>query len=351
MRKLFLLLIAVALFTMTGAQTNLITNGSFENDFWPSRQPGSKVFARSVDYAEPARVAQYFNEKTEAYWPKITDATPSPVFDTESGIWYLRNIINYNYVRLYVDTLKPNTPDGSRCLTFHNTKYSGTNTPARNVSANTPYSHTAFQRVSLNNSKKYDLSFSYMKMDSLLGTASGTTNLRTDNFATRFVAGIVSSTDPTSPLDFTYVVDIPIPVTGDESWKDTTILLDLPLLIEANEILDFSTSAIIFGLQTKTDPESTVTYTMLPGQMSIDNIVLKEASTVDVLPVNKSINFRVQNKTLIVNDVIKSVQVYDLLGNLLHQNMKVSNNEVYKFKTTGTYLVRLDDKAAKVIVY
>ncbi|MDY0082602.1 MAG: hypothetical protein RBR74_05415, partial [Ignavibacteriaceae bacterium] len=167
----------------------------------------------------------------------------------------------------------------------------------------------------------------------------------------RFVAGIVTSPDPPSPLDFTSVVDIPIPVTGDESWKDTTILLDLPLLIEANEILDFSTSAIIFGLQTKTDPESTVTYTMLPGQMSIDNIVLKEASTVDVLPVNKSINFRVQNKTLIVNDVIKSVQVYDLLGNLLHQNMKVSNKEVYKFKTTGTYLVRLDDKAAKVIVY
>lgn len=349
MKKLFLLIISISLFTSTGAQTNLITNGSFENDFWPSRQPGTYVFARDIAYSEPARVAEYFNSQTEKYWPKIDDTT-QPQFDTEFGVWYMRNSGTYNYIRLYVDALKPTPPQGAKCLTFHNTKYYGT--ASRNQQALTPFQHVGFQKVSLDNTKKYQLSFSYMKMDSLIGAANGTANYKTQNYASRFVAGIVCSTEPTTPLDYSFIVNIPIPAAGDELWKDTVIVFDLPALIEQNGVRNFTSSAILFGLQTQEDVESTSTYTMMPGQMSIDNVVLKEYIVSHVDNIDLSVNYKIVNKDLIVNDGVNSVRIYDMLGSLVCQKSGIEPSQtVYTFKTAGTYILKLNDKTTKVVVY
>lgn len=254
-----------------GDPNNYIVNGSFEEDFYPMRKPGTNIFAKSIAYGEPLRVAGFFSEKTEKYWPKIEDIAVAdlPEIPTESGIWYYCNSDTWNYTRIYIDELKE-TPYGDKVLTFHNTGTTHNSEEARTRSARTPFQHTAIQRVSLDNNKLYQLYFSYLKVDELPG--SGTTVH--DNHITRFIVGIVSSTDPTT--EATFSVDITVPPAGDETWKDFNVTFDLPALKAANPALDFSTSAIIFGIQTKEDPGSAATYSMLPGQISIDNVILRE---------------------------------------------------------------------------
>lgn len=332
------LILASFYFTNVMAQGNLIVNGGFEDDFTPSRKPGTNIYLRPVAYSEPARIAEYFDVSTQAYWPKIDDAT-TPVFNTANGIWYHRHTDTYNYVRLYVDELK-NTPYGDKCLTFHNV---GSTNTARVWQASTPFQHVAVQKISLDNTKKYNLSFSYLRMDSLLGVASGTKNARTDNFAVRFVAGVVSSTASSAP----YVVDIPIPAAGEEMWENASITLDLPALIAGTPTLDFTTSAIIFGLQVLKNESGH----MLPGQISIDNVVLIE----DILNSNTQIptlqNYRIDNRRLIVNDAVHSIQVFDAAGGLVYQNRYVTAGQsVYTFDSSGVYLVKLNDKVEKIVV-
>jgi hypothetical protein len=246
---------------------NLIVNGNFEDDFEPSRKPASVIFSQTIGYAEPARIAKYFNSKTEPYWPKIDDAT-TPTFDTENGIWYLVNSDNWSYTRLYIDERK-NTPYGDKAFTLHNTGVNH-NEEARSRGAHTPFQYLSAQRVSLDNNRSYTLSFSYLRVDGLVGPSGSTVS----NHVTRFVAGIVSSTDTTVPLEATFSIDVPIPAEGDETWKDFEVTFDLPALIANNPGLDFSTSAIIFGIQTKENPSATTAHSMLPGQMSIDNVSL-----------------------------------------------------------------------------
>lgn len=349
MKKLLFFITLIGLFGTTQAQTNMITNGSFENDFWPTRQPGTYIFGRDIAYSEPARVAEYFDLETKPYWPKIDDAT-TPVFNVESGVWYLRNSGNYNYVRLYVDALKPLPADGNKCLTFHNTKYYGTAT--RNQQALIPFQHVGFQRVKLDNSKKYLLSFSYMKMDSLIGATSGTTtNYKTENYATRFVAGVVSATELSVPLDYSYVVDIPIPVLGDEMWKDTAIVLDLPALITEKSNLDFDLSAIIFGLQTQEDIESTSTYTMMPGQMSIDNIKLVEYIESDVTDLINSRKINIVDRRLYVLESVNSLQIFSLMGSKIYEKINLSPGTIDDvFMNPGFYLIKTDGIIRKVLV-
>ena len=345
MRKIFYLVCAMfasVWFINTIAQNNLIVNGGFEDDFTPSRKPGTNIYLRPVAYSEPARIAGYFDVSTQAYWPKIDDAT-TPVFNTANGIWYHRHTDTYNYVRLYVDELK-NTPYGDKCLTFHNVGSGTTSTPEVRVhQAISPFQHVAVQKISLDNTKKYNLSFSYLRMDSLLGVASGTKNARTDNYAVRFVAGVVSSTASSAP----YVVDIPIPAAGEEMWKNASITLDLPALIAGTPTLDFTTSAIIFGLQVLKNESGH----MLPGQISIDNVVLIE----DILNSNTQIptlqNYRIDNRRLIVNNAVHSIQVFDAAGGLVYQNRYVTAGQsVYTFDSSGVYLVKLNDKVEKIVV-
>ena len=314
---------------------NLIQNGSFEEDFIPSRKPGQAIYTLTDIYAEPARIAGFFDAETQPYWPKMDDVT-TPVFNTANGIWYHRHSDIYSHVRLYVDTYKV-APDGDKCLTFHNV---GSTNTARVWQASTPFQHAAAQRVILDNAKKYLLSFSYRRADLLQGPGVS----KTSNDATRFVAVIASSTDPS---DYTYVVDIPVPAEGDEVWKNMEITLDLPALITENAMLDFTSSTIIFGLQTKLNDSGH----MLPGQMSIDNIVLKENLYSSVVQHLAAVGYRLYNKTLIINDAVQSVQVFDIAGGLLYQNSLVpAGQPIYMFDASGVYLVKLNDNTSKVVV-
>ena len=320
---------------------NIIRNGSFEYDFMPSRKPGHAIYSLTDIYAEPMRVTEYFNTKTEKYWPKYNNLTIAelPVFDTEIGIWYIRNSYAYNYVRLYVDTHK-NTPNGNKCLTFHNV---GNTVVDKNWQASTPFQHVAAQRVSLDNTKKYTLSFSYRKLDVLQGVGTNTTS----NNATRFVAGIVSSTNPSNPKDYTYVVDIPIPEIDNQGWKDTVFTLDLPALIDEKRVLDFTASAIVFGLQTKTNDSGH----MLPAQISIDNIVLKEELFTNNKQIQTPRDYRVHNRKLIVGNTVHSIQVFDIAGGLVYQKRNVAAGQsVYTFNAQGVYLVKLNGKTNKILV-
>lgn len=248
------------------AQGNLIVNGSFEDDFHPMRKPGTAIYGGNIAYAEPMRIASYFNPKTEQYWPKHVDGIPNadlPTFDTENNIWYFGNRHQYSHLRLYIDELKE-TPFGNKTLTFLNVR---ADNAAQVQGATTPFHYTAVQRVNLDNSKVYKLNFSYLRADVVRGPSGAPAN----NHVTRFIAGIVSFTDTSTPLDASFSVDVPIPLAGDETWKGYEVEFDLPALIAANPGFDFSTSAIIFGIQTETGE-----YLMMPGQISIDNVRLKE---------------------------------------------------------------------------
>lgn len=244
-----------------GDPVNLIVNGSFEEDFVPMRKPGQVIYLYSNVYAQPARVASFFDAETQPHWPKIDDAT-SPVFDTENGIWYLGNRDGYNYMRLYIDDQKV-TPYGSRVLTFHNV---GTTSAGRGQGAETPFHYTAVQRVSLRNNRSYEFTFSYSRVEELPGPGGRIE----PNSITRFIAGIVASNDTSDPLDASFSVDVPVPGVGDSEWKDFQVVFDIPAIIAEKPELDFSSAAIIFGIQTKGDTETI----MLPGQISIDNVSL-----------------------------------------------------------------------------
>jgi hypothetical protein len=249
----------------------LIENGGFEEDFVPMRKPGSPIFNYKDVYGQPARINSYFSENTMPYWPKIDDKT-MPTFSTRNGIWYLCNSDNYHFLRLYVDDQKQ-TVEGNKVMTMHNVGASHNTDASRQRGAETPFQYTLTQRISLDNNSVYTISFSYFRANELPGPGNGITG----NFVSKFIVGLVSSTD-TKRVDSnpTYYVEIPLPDSGDESWKSFETNFDLPSLISANPELDFSISAIVFGIQTKVDPESSLKYSMLPGQISIDDVKLLE---------------------------------------------------------------------------
>ncbi|MGI6074439.1 MAG: DUF4855 domain-containing protein [Fermentimonas sp.] len=247
-----------------GSPNNVVVNGGFEDDFVQMRKPGSPIFTLKT-YGEPLRIANYFSPKTEPFFPKYQDVEPYKTFDTENGIWYVKNPSTGWSNRIYIDNKKL-TPYGSKVLTIHNVGYDGKKHGV-NGSAFSPFYITACQFVELDNLLTYKLQFSYLKEEELIGP----NNTITDNNITRFVVGINSSTDKSNTLEATFAVDVPIPPDGDDEWKNFEVSIDLPALIASNPELDFTKSAILFGIQTKVVPDLNEN-SMMPGQISIDNV-------------------------------------------------------------------------------
>jgi hypothetical protein len=344
MKKLLLILAILNVCVYANAQTELIVNGSFEDDFWPSKQPGTAVYAEQT-YAEPLRVVDYFDEKTQGTYPTM-GAAPYDTYDTDKGIWFLLNPTGWYYARAYTNATL-DTTEGSKCMTIRNVGYGGAND--RTDHAYSPFKHTVFQRVSLNNASKYTLTFKYKKSDLLAGPSSSFV----ENKLSRFVVGIVSSQE-VGTREYSYFVDISVPVFGDEAWKDGEVIFDLPNILKDKPNLDFSNSAIFFGIQTEVGPPHATSgfLSLLSAAISFDAVSLKgnEASSVRNYKVVEKIS--VNDKNLFVKQNVKNLQVFDVTGLQIFNlsNVDAGSQSVFTFSSAGVYIINVDGETGKFLV-
>lgn len=344
MKKLLLILAILNVCVYANAQTELIVNGSFEDDFWPSKQPGTAVYAEQT-YAEPLRVVDYFDEKTQGTYPTM-GAAPYDTYDTDKGIWFLLNPTGWYYARAYTNATL-DTSEGSKCMTIRNVGYGGAND--RTDHAYSPFKHTVFQRVSLNNASKYTLTFKYKKIDLLAGPSSSFV----ENKLSRFVVGIVSSQE-VGTREYSYFVDISVPVFGDEAWKDGEVVFDLPNILKDKPNLDFSNSAIFFGIQTEVGPPHATSgfLSLLSAAISFDAVSLTaiDASSVHSLKAGEKIS--VSNKSVLLKQNILDLQIYDVTGSLIFRdkNLVSGSQSVFTFTSAGAYIIYADGETGKFLV-
>lgn len=344
MKKLLLILTILNVCVYANAQTELIVNGSFENDYWPSKQPGTALYAE-LPYAEPLRVIDYFDEKTQGTYPTMGTA-PYDTYDTDKGIWFLLNPTGWYQARAYTNATL-DTSEGSKCMTIRNAGYGGAND--RTDHAYSPFKHTVFQRVSLNNASKYTLTFKYKKSDLLAGPSSSFV----ENKLSRFVVGIVSSQE-VGTREYSYFVDISVPVFGDEAWKDGEVIFDLPNILKDKPNLDFSNSAIFFGIQTEVGPPHATSgfLSLLSAAISFDAVSLKgnEESSVRNYKVVEKIS--VNDKNLFVKQNVKHLQVFDVTGLQIFNlsNVDAGSQSVFTFSSAGAYIINADGVVGKYLI-
>lgn len=343
MKHLFILIVCSLMMLNVNAQQELIVNGSFENDFWPSKQPGTDVYAAKA-YSEPLRVIDYFDEYTQGTYPTMGTA-PHETYQTGTGIWFLLNPTGWYYARSYVDA-DSDTSVGSKCLTLRYVGYNGA--ADRSDHAYTPYKHVIFQRVTLDNSQKYALKFKFKKKDLL----PGPTNSIVENKVSRFVVGIIAS-NQVGARDYSYTIDVEIPFSGDELWKDGEVEFDLPAILAEKPTLDFSSCAILFGMQTTAGaPHPTSGFlSVQSAQISIDGVSLKEKTPSSINEIGISKQFNIIDRQLKLLEPVKSLKVFDMLGSTLYETNNINANQLaFTFEIPGVYLIKVDNMTKKVHV-
>ncbi|NGM62646.1 hypothetical protein G5B30_12040 [Sphingobacterium sp. SGG-5] len=204
---------------------NVIQNGSFEEAVEPV------ALTESVyEVVYPALLnCQGFFDATSRTTSPTAPATP-----IDQYVWFERGTTQ-SQCRIYVDNAKAHS--GTNSIVLHNIGGS-----TSNATANNWFYHNLAQRISLDDTKKYKLTFYAQRDFQYRGI---------DNTANSLQVGIISSTGAAPQTNSTYSVEVPL--VQNEDWSEFSIVLDLPAIIASNPGKSFETSAVFIALQTGWD--------------------------------------------------------------------------------------------------
>lgn len=264
-------IVLISLISAQEPSINIIKNGSFDNNL-EVRKTGSTVYSWG-SYDEPLRLAEFFDEATQATYPTLASTT------MPDYVWFQRNPVHYNG-RVFINTTT-NSANSNRALSLYNvgdaTKVGFTESP---------FDHVAAQRVDLDNSAVYQLDFDLQKKTQIWASGTLTTPppLR-ENKIRKFVVGIIASNETENSKNYTYYQEVTLPEAGDDTWHHVTVTFDLPAIIAANPGRDFTKAAILFGMQVYTY-DGTTGYGA--GEVIIDDVKLRR-TPVEEPPVSTSL--------------------------------------------------------------
>ena len=210
---------------------NIIQNGSFEDQVVPSTLTEAVY---GTTYPALLHCTGFFDTMSG------TSAPTAPATTIGKYVWFERGTTQ-SQCRTYVYDAKGHSGDHS--LALHNVGGS-----TSNATVTTWVYHNLAQRVSLDDTKKYKLSF-YAQRDFKYRNA--------DNAVNKLYVGIISSTGAIPQSDYTYFKEVTLP--DNENWNELSVTLDLPAIIAlpGNVGKSFETSTVFIALQTGWDGAKT----------------------------------------------------------------------------------------------
>lgn len=310
MKKITLLFCLVFAGLTTFAQTNLLVNSGFED-------PISSYTVTDGSLNVLMRVAAIQDAVMQTSAPTVPANT-----SVTDGLW-VKKAPSSGYIKAVVTT--SDFKGGTSALNMQNRANNST------IGLTNWYQFIAQQRISggLNNSKKYVAKF-WAKVDN-------TANNVCDKV-------MVFVTDNTAKVNITKTITL----TGGTTWTEyTTPEFDLPAHIAANPTANFSTA--YFGIGNPTTYNGTVT--------NYSGVLLDEISLTEVSPATSvdkvSSNFKyftTQNGVELKEIPVGStVRVFSLSGMQLYSKSTVTSNVSISL-VKGIYIVRVDEKAVKILV-
>ena len=317
----------------TPTDNALITNGSFENIL--TFNSGRSIYTYGP-FAEFLRTDNIFDEQTKGTFPNRGYNGNYYSFTVPNNTWYQSSNKTGSANYAVVNPLS-NTEDGTNCLTLHNA--GGTNL----LNAQSPFEHVAAQRVFLDNTKKYELTFKYQVKDMIWGPSGNDVA----NNLEKFAVGIVDYNSASSGIYASYMEEQAFEF-GDERWMEATVTFDLPALIVSDSQRDFSKAAVLFGIQSPLDSEGVKT---LPSAVNIDAVSLIEKITNSNNNVfdSKKPTVIMQGNVIRINSEFQNISIYNVLGSPLHQSGAGSDLE-YTFSQKGIYIIKVDENDYKILV-
>ncbi|HAE43850.1 MAG TPA: hypothetical protein DCG34_13200, partial [Clostridiales bacterium] len=226
---------------------NLIVNGGFENEVTPS---GVEVTFNYVEYLSFVNCQGFFDE-----WSRTTSPSLSQAAAVANNVWFERGTTQ-SQCRTQLDHLKSRT--GTKSAFLWNI---GGSTSNATTTSTGWYYHNLAQRVSLDDSKKFQFSFHALKENITVHS--------NENHLKDIYVGIVSSTDALPQTNHTFWEKITLP--DNEDWNEISVVFDLPAIIEDNPGKSFKSCTIFIAIRTEWDGIKT-----LHSKVNIDDVRLVE---------------------------------------------------------------------------
>lgn len=228
---------------------NLIVNGGFEDIIVPS---GTELTFNNVEYVSFVNSLGFFDKFSRTTSPNLPEPLVIPDY-----AWFERGTTQHQ-CRTQVDHLK--SYSGAKSAFLWNI---GGNTSNATSGPNGWYYHNLSQRVSLDDSKKYEFSF-YALREQI-------TVHQNENTLKDIYVGIISSTDALPAHNQTYSQKVTLPEGDYANWNEVKVVFDLPAIIAENPGKSFENCAVFIGIRTEWDGEKT-----LHAKVNIDEVRLTE---------------------------------------------------------------------------
>ena len=302
-------------------ENNIIQNGSFENPIKPS----AIETTYGVDYVAPLRTTGFFDEMSQTSNPA---SVPTQIFD---NVWFERGTSQHQ-CRLNVDNTK--SFSGAKSMIIFNVGGSTSDATSKMYAY-----HNLAQKVSLNDSKKYEFKF-YVQRDFEYRNSP--------NLINELHVGIISSTGALPASNSTYYEVITIP--ENESWNEVSVIFDLPAIIESVPGKKFEKCAVFIAMKTGWDSEAGRT---LQSIVNVDDVSLREIGTTSVREIKKVPSdkyFKIYREKLTIKGNHEYFYIYDLRGNMLYQNRSVVDGFTYSFSNKGIYIISFGRQSFKVLI-
>ena len=310
---------------MWSVEGNILQNGSFDEPIVPSAD--ETTF--SVTRPAPLNSQGFFDALSRTTSP-TTVATAIPDY-----VWFERGTTQHQ-CRLY--PMENKSCSGSKSMAIHNV---GANTNNATSTTNGWMYHNLAQRISLDDTNVYELTF-YVQRDHMYRNV--------ENDINDLYVGIVSSTDAVPQTNFTYYEKVQI--AEDESWKKISVTFDLPKIIDASPGKSFETCAVFIAMQTGWNSETNTTKQSL---VYVDDVSLVAHVNSSVRPTqagNKLLQeyLSFNNKIMTLKKETNSLKVYDTMGRILLNESSLKQGYTFNLKTSGIYLISINQKIFKLLV-
>ena len=227
---------------------NIIVNGGFEDDFSPSSTEATFDYRQFVSFV---RSSGFFDALSQ------TSSPTHLAVEIPDYVWFEKGT-SQNQCRTHVDHLMAHTGEKSAFLWNI-----GGNTSNATAGSKGWIYHNLAQRVSLDDSKKYEFSF-YAKKENPTYNAYV-------NHIQQLHVGIISSTGATPLHNETHTLTVDLP--DNEEWNKITVTFDIPSIIANNPGKSFETSAVYIAIRTAWDEDAGKT---LQSKVNIDDVSLIE---------------------------------------------------------------------------
>lgn len=303
---------------------NIIQNGSFEDVITPS----SEQTTFGLTCLAPLNCQGFFDDLS-----RNDGRTPAaPIVNVPDYVWFERGTTQHE-CRLYPVDHK--SYSGNRAMAIHNV---GGNTSNATAATNGWMYHNLAQRISLDDTKAYELTF-YVQRDYLYR------NL--DNLVDNLYVGVVSSTDAKPQTNHTYYEKVFLP--DNEAWGKISVTFDLPAIIAGAPGKSFETSAIFIALQTSWDAEISKTRQAI---VYVDDISLVEKGNSSIKSqVSTALNgIEVDGNHVCIENGGKAVRIYNIAGLLVCQNNSDAKRVQFTLPYQGIYIVEIGSEKIRILV-